>query len=441
MNHQKQKIQTMILSIAWKNIWRNRMRSLIVMIAVTIGMIGGIFSSAVFKGMSDQRVKEAIQYETSHIQIHHPQFMENQELGFTVDFSRQLAADIRSISGVKAVSRRLEVPVMIKSTATGTGVQLMGIDPEEEKNVTAIQDAIFDSSDVAKNYGFTHAEKIRSFMRDSVGEYFRETSRSKQIVIGEELAEQLKADVKTKLVVNLQTSDGSLSGGVFRVVGIYRITNSTFENTVAFVKKDALAELTGLDPASAHEIAIRLDDNRGVGPLVDQLSQKYPGLSVMSWKQIQPDLGMITQWLDVMLYFIMVIILLALGFGIVNTMLMVVMERVKELGMLMAIGMNRLKVFAMIMLETIFLSITGGVIGMVVAGLMIRYFGNHGINLESFAQGFEAIGYNPMLYPQIGLSFYLTITGLIILTAIVASIYPAVKALRMNPAEALRIEI
>ena len=431
----------MILSIAWKNVWRNRLRSMIVMIAVTIGMIGGIFSSAVFKGMSDQRVQEAIQYETSHIQIHHPRFMENQELGFTVDSSRQLAADIRSMSGVKAVSRRLEVPVMIKSTATGTGVQLMGIEPEEEQSVTAIQQAIYDSAEVAAHYGFSDAETIQSFLRDSVGNYFRETSRSKQIVIGEELAEQLKADVKTKLVVNLQTSDGSLSGGVFRVAGIFRITNSTFENTVAFVKKDALAELTGLDTASTHELVIRLDDNKQVGPLVDQLRQKYPQLSVMSWKEIQPDLGMITQWLDVMLYFIMVIILLALGFGIVNTMLMVVMERVKELGMLMAIGMNRIRVFSMIMLETIFLSVTGGVIGMVLAGLLIRYFGHHGINLEHFAQGFEAIGYNPMLYPQIGLSFYLTITGLIILTAIVASIYPAIKALRMNPAEALRIEI
>src|SRR6056297_713548 len=431
----------MIPSIAWKNVWRNRMRRLIVMIAVTIGMIGGIFSSAVFKGMSDQRVQEAIQYETSHIQIHHPQFMENQELSYTLDSSRQMAANIASIPSVQAVSRRLEVPVMIKSTATGTGVQLMGIDPREESQVTAIKEALYDSAYVAEQYGFSKAEKIHSFLQDSVGEYFRETSRSKQIVISEELAEQLKADVKTKLVVNLQTSDGSLSGGVFRVVGIYRITNSTFENTVAFVKKDALAELTGLDPASAHEIAIRLDDNRGVGPLVDQLSQKYPGLSVMSWKQIQPDLGMITQWLDVMLYFIMVIILLALGFGIVNTMLMVVMERVKELGMLMAIGMNRIRVFSMIMLETIFLSITGGVIGMTLAAGLVHYTGNEGINLEHFAQGFEAIGYNPMLYPQIGLSFYLTITGLIILTAIVASIYPAVKALRMNPAEALRIEI
>ena len=417
------------------------MRSLIVMIAVTIGMIGGIFSSAVFKGMSDQRVEEAIKYETSHIQIHHPRFMENQELTYTVPGSQELAGELQELEKVQAVSSRMEVPVMIKSSASGTGVQLLGIHPEQEKQVTAIREAVYDSAKVAANHGMTDPERIQRFLRDSVGHYFTQKSRSQQIVIGEELAEQLKVDVKDKVVVNLQTTEGSLSGGVFRVAGIYRITNSTFENTVAFVKKDALASLTGLPADAAHELAIRLSDSRQVGPLVKQLTHNYPELDVKSWKDIQPELGMITQWLDVMLYFIMVIILLALGFGIVNTMLMVVMERIKELGMLMAIGMNRMRVFGMIMLETIFLSITGGVIGMGIAALLIRYFGSQGIHLDAFTQGFEAIGYSPVLYPSIGASFYFTLTGLIILTAIVASIYPAVKALRMNPAEALRIEI
>ena len=431
----------MILSIAWKNVWRNRMRSLIVMIAVTIGMIGGIFSSAIFKGMSNQRVREAIKYETSHIQIHHPRFMENQELKYTIEDARQISAELAEMPGVRSVSSRMKIPIMIKSATTGTGVNLLAIDPEKERKVTSLFNAVYDSMDILENYGYNDPGKMRQFLKDSCGEYFRERSRFNQIVIGEELAEQLKVNVKSKLVVNLQTIDGNLSGGVFRVVGIYRITNSAYENTVAFVKKDALAEITGLKSNSAHEIAICLKENATVKSFADNLQKQYPDLSIMSWHEIQPELGMITQWLDVMLYFIMIIILLALGFGIVNTMLMVVMDRVKELGMLMAIGMNRIRVFSMIMLETIFLSITGGIIGMIISALLIRYYGQAGINLKAFSQGFQAIGYNPVLYPEIGMGFYFTITVLIILTAIVASIYPAIKALRMNPAEALRIEI
>lgn len=417
------------------------MRSLIVMIAVTIGMIGGIFSSAVFKGMSERRVEEAIKYEVSHIQIHHPKFMENQELAYSIPNSDKMAEELENMPEVKSVSKRLEIPVMIKSSASGTGVQLLGINPDHEKRVTAINNAVYDSAGVIENLGYTDAERIKKFVDDSCGHYFGKDTRYKQIVIGESLAEQLKVDIKSKLVINLQTADGSLTGGVFRVAGIYRITNSAFENTVAFVDKNDLASLLGLEDGSTHEIAIRLNEGYDTKPFLDKLKSKYSDLSVMSWKDIQPELGMITEFMDVMLYFLMVIILLALGFGIVNTMLMVVMERVKELGMLMAIGMNRVRVFSMIMLETIFLSITGGVIGMVLAALLIKYYGKVGIDLKAFSQGFEAVGYNPVLYPEIGIEFYLTITGLIILTAIVASVYPALKALKLKPAEALRIEI
>lgn len=417
------------------------MRSLIVMIAVTIGMTGGIFSSAIFKGMSEGRVEEAIKYEVSHLQIHHPKFMQNQELSYTIPRADSISRELARLPEVKAVSNRLEMPVMIKSSSTGTGVQLLGINPASEKQVTDIYKAVYDSSDVAEKYKFSDNERLLSFVEDSCGHYFEKETRHNQIVIGEELAEQLKVDVKSKLVVNLQTLDGSLSGGVFRVAGIYRITNSSFENSVAFVDKSDLVELAELGEDATHEVSVRLNEGYELPVFIEKLRAQYPELSIMSWKDIQPDVGMITEWMDVMLYFIMVIILLALGFGIVNTMLMVVMERVKELGMLMAVGMNKIRVFSMIMLETIFLSITGGVVGMIIAASLVKYFNKTGINLETFSQGFEAIGYNPVLYPEIGIEFYLSITLLIILTAIFASIYPAVKALKLSPAEALRIDL
>jgi ABC-type lipoprotein release transport system permease subunit len=430
----------MIFSISWKNIWRSRLRSIIVMTAVAIGMIGGIFTSAIFKGMSDKRTEEAIKYEVSHLQIHHSDYFKNEDINYTIPNTKRILNEIKTYPEIESVSNRLEVPVMIKSSSTGTGVKLVGINPDHEKGVTSIFEAVYDSVDVARELN-VEKNRILKFVQDSCGQYFKENTRYKQIVIGEKLAEQLKVDIKSKVVTNLQTADGELTGGVFRVVGIYRITNSQFENSMAFVKKDDLHELTGLNEGAAHEIAIRLNNDAQLKPIMKKLKAEFPDVSVMSWKELQPELGMMTEWMNVMLYVIMVIILLALGFGIVNTMLMVVMERVKELGMLMAIGMNRARVFSMIMLETILLSLTGGVIGMGIAALLVNYFGNVGIDLSLFSKGFEAIGFSSILYPQIGLVFYFTITILIIVTAILASIYPALKALKLKPAEALRIEI
>ena len=134
----------------------------------------------------------------------------------------------------------------------------------------------------------------------------------------------------------------------------------------------------------------------------------------------------------------MLIILGALGFGIVNTMLMVILERTRELGMLMAIGMTKRRVFSMIMYETIFLALVGAVIGEVLSLLLIKYYGIVGIDLSSWAEGLETIGYNAITFPALEPIRYLQITAMVFVTGILASIYPAIKALKLDPASAIR---
>jgi len=153
---------------------------------------------------------------------------------------------------------------------------------------------------------------------------------------------------------------------------------------------------------------------------------------------LMPDMQMMNKSMDLSMYIIVGIILAALGFGIVNTMLMVVLERIKEIGMLMAVGMNKLRIFLMIMLETVLLSLTGGVTGIALALLLVKITSNTGINLSFYSQGLEAYGFDSVIFPKIDISIILQITLLVIFVGIIASIYPARKALKLNPAEALR---
>ena len=213
-----------------------------------------------------------------------------------------------------------------------------------------------------------------------------------------------------------------------------------FEKSTVFVKSTDLEKLTGISANTCHEIIIKISNLEQTETITNILTEKLHDLEVISWKKIMPDLAMMTDMVQKFYLIFGLIILAALAFGIVNTMLMVVLERTRELGMLTAIGMNKKKVFSMIMLESVFLSLIGGVFGMVISFAVIRLTQNTGINLSQYAEGFEAIGLSAKVYPQITVGFFGIVTILIIITGIISSIYPALKALKLNPVEAIRAE-
>jgi ABC-type lipoprotein release transport system permease subunit len=272
-----------------------------------------------------------------------------------------------------------------------------------------------------------------------VSDFFTDGKKN-SIVVGQKLAEKLKVHIRSKIVLTFQDKDGNLVGGAFRVIGIFKSSNSMFDESNVFVQRSDLARLAAFDPNTANEIAIRLGNHQQAMPLAKDLKAKYTDLTVQSWKEISLDLAMMTDFMNQMMYIFLIIILLALGFGIVNTMLMVVLERVKELGMLMAVGMNKWRVFMMIMYETIMLSLTGGAVGMAVSALLVNYYHEKGINLSSVSKGMESFGFSAWVYPSIDNSFYFGLSFLIILTGIIASIYPARKAIKLNPADAVRTD-
>lgn len=409
----------MILSIAWKNVWRSKLRSMVVIVAVTLGLMVGVFSSGFMNGMMENRIRDVVYKELSHIQIHNPSYLDNSEIKLTIQDADKLISELESLPEVKSVSKRLRFETMINTARKNAGVVVYGVVPEKEKQVSSIYQNISDSS----------------------GSYFDGTSKYKKLLISTKLAKKLGIQLKSKPILSYQTIDGTPSGAPFKVTGLYKTKNSAFDEMNVFVEYGDLIELMGFEPGSAHEINILLNEGVNEDEVAARLAQKYPELEVLTWKVIAPEVGMIADFLNIYLYVFVVIILLALGFGIINTMLMVVLERVKELGMLMAIGMNKARVFKMIMLECTFLSLTGGVLGMLGGALLIYITGRTGLDLSMYAEGMEQLGYDTLIYPRIGFDYYIVVTLLVTFTGIISSIYPARKALKLNPADAIRTEL
>ncbi|MCD6596822.1 MAG: ABC transporter permease, partial [Bacteroidales bacterium] len=305
----------MIWSISWKNIWRSKVRSIVVITAIALGLTAGIFSSAFFTGMVNQRINQAISNEISHIQIHNPDFKETTELSSYIPGANRIYNKIKTNPDVLGVSKRIIIYSMAASAETASGVKITGIDPADESMVSGISSKMID------------------------GKYFEGVKRN-PVVIGKKLAEKLKIKVRSKIVITLQDMDKNITGGAFRVAGIYETANTGFDENNIYVRDTDLARLINLPDDVCHEIAILVNDNEISMVVDEEMKKQFPNLEVLNWKEISPEMSYMTEMMDLYNYIFIIIILFALLFGIINTMLMVVLERRKELGMLLAIGMS-----------------------------------------------------------------------------------------------------
>jgi len=403
----------MLLHISWRNIWRNRVRSLVIITAITLGIFAGVFSMSFSIGMLNQRIDTVISTEVSHMQLHHPNYGISGDASDHIANGTEILQAIDTMQAVQGATGRLLINAMIASAETGTGIQVVGINPDREQSVTDLCEHI------------------------TKGDYFAKR-RKNSIVIGDKMAKKLNIKIRSKVVLTMQDNEGNLTGGAFRVAGIYKTTNTAYEELKAFVLQKDLQRLTGNKPGIYQEIAVKLKNGYDEKDLCGTIQTWFPETKAETWRQLMPDIELMNQSMDLSMYIVVGIIMAALGFGIVNTMLMVVLERVKEIGMLMAVGMNKLKVFVMIMLETVFLALTGGLTGIALGTLAVKTTSNTGLNLSIYSQGLEAYGFDSIIYPSIDFSQILQIALLVLVIGFLSSIYPARKALKLNPSEALR---
>ena len=405
----------MLFSISWRNIWRNKVRSLVIIFSIALGIFAGVSATAFMKGLAEQRIQKVIKTELSYIQIHKEGFRQNSDFSGYMPDASALVKEIRNIPNVTGTSERIVVQAMAATAETATGVLIYGVDAENEQKVTNISEKLID------------------------GEYLTGIKRN-PVVIGKKLAEKLNAKLRSKLVITLQDTANNVVSGLFRVSGIYTTNNSMFDESHVFVKAEDIRSLTELPVGAAHEIAINIDDNENLLLVEDAVKSIASNREVMDWRELSPEMNYLTEAMDLYMYIFIIIILLALLFGIINTMLMVVMERTKEIGMLMAIGMNKRRIFSMVVLESVLLSLVGGVVGIVIGALFAKWKSTSPIDLSMWAQGYEQLGYDSYVYLSLEPIILLNITILVIITGVIAALYPAYKALKNDPADALRME-
>ncbi|MDV6252926.1 ABC transporter permease [Vibrio sp. EA2] len=407
----------MLIKLAWRNLWRNKLRTSIMIGAMVFGLMGVVAMNGFMNGLVDSMIKNAISWQTSHLQIHQNQYLINPELEETIPNANVIATTLASQQQVKAVSERFLVDGMIASARSTRGIHINGINIVQEQQITPL------------------AEHIQ------LGQWLDEEGRN-PILVSQKTAKRLKLRVGSKVILTLSDINGDVSGAAFRVKGIFKTPSTSFDDGNAYVRKADLEKIAGLE--GVHEISILLNSNdedtlektkKFTQSLLTNSTKDH--LVVRKWEEVQPLLSAMMSSMDISNQIMLVVFVLAMTLGIINIMLMSVFERTREFGVLMAVGMQQHKVRLLIILETLFLGLSGCTLGLIGSAIMLKVLSITGLSLSGLADGLGAYGVDTLLYPRVSFYEYQMIIVAIFVASLVAAWYPARQILKQRPVDAM----
>lgn len=381
--------------------------------AIVAGMWAGIMVSGLTNGMMEQRFNNLIEESMTHVQVHHPDFLVEREPEMYIRKEDELIEFLRNLDKVQSFTARTLTSGMIRSPQTTSGVQIRGIRVDWETATTTFHE------------NMTEGEYLDADVRNAV-------------LIGESLADKLDMEIGNRVVLTFQSADNELTSAAFNITGLFRTASSQLDVEQVYVRSSDLSELIAGERVY-HEFAMILNDADSSNAVASEINEAFPDLSAETWYQLSPELRYIADFGNSMTFYVMLVIMLALAFGILNTMLMAIFERMRELGMLMAVGMSKVRVFLMIMLESVMLTFTGAAAGMLLAYLSVTWLGEKGIDLAAVGgESLSEFGYDTVVYPVITSSDFTSVAILVVATVLISAVYPSFKALGIKPADVVR---
>jgi ABC-type lipoprotein release transport system permease subunit len=399
------------LRLAWRNLWRNHRRTLIMLSAVVVGAWAMIFMTALMRGMVDDMVQDGIRTLPGHVQVHHPAFRDDPSVSNSI---AEPSGDLLAALGqaeVAAWASRIKVPAVVSSERNTRGVVLVGIDPERERDLS------FVAMDMAEGR-------------------FLESPEDEGLIVGRKLLERLETDLGKRVVVMSQDRENEIADRGFRVVGVYESNLQAQEEGFVFAGRATVQRLLQMGD-QVSEIAVLGRDYRNVDGLRDAVAAAAgPGLDVEAWPVLEPYLGSMLGMMDGFVLVWIVVVFLALAFGLVNTLVMAVFERVREIGLMLALGMTPGSIRAQIIAESTFLLALGLLVGDVLAWATVRPL-EGGIDLSIVGEGMEMFGASAVLYPAFRWEDVVLANVIVLVLGFFASLSPAVRASRYEPVEAI----
>lgn len=404
------------LQLAWKNLWRNRRRTLITLAALSLSLMLVQAFHNLSHGVYGQMIASGVRAGSGHIAIYRGDYVTSRDEKLTYPLAG-LSAEIRTLPGVAHALPRVYLPALAQSSRESRGIMLMGIEPRREEAV---------------NPFLRHLPKEQQLRR-----------QTRDALVGERLLRELQLAIGNKFVITLQSRDGALTSELFRVRGILSTGLEEIDAGTVMIPRERAAALGGISD-QVHELAVILEtrgDDRTVLPALRGLLAGRRTLQAVSWEKAMPNLANAIKLDYVSQKFIFAIILLIVTIGVVNTLLMSVMERLREFGVILAVGASPGKLRRMIFSEALLLGLVSLLLGSLLGALATWYLAEVGIDLRRLIPEtleFGGVVFEPVLRAAWDPLWMLQLAGYIVLLCFAASLYPAWRAGRIAPAEAMR---
>lgn len=401
---------SLLYTLAWRNVWRNRRRTMLILLAIAFGIWSMVTLAAIMRGMIEQQVENTINNLTGHIQVHAVGYCDDPSIENSMPPPGPEMLKILRGNNIKAWSTRVRVPAVVASERESVGVTLVGIDPEGEDGLSFIANAVTE------------------------GQYLQSTA-DQGLLLGSKMAERLETSIGKRVVLMSQDIDNDIADRGFRVKGIFDATMEATETGYLFIGRKCAQDMLKIGE-NVSELALVVHDRQDIDAVLQRLTNAAQGLDVQPWTKLEPFLVLAVKMYNASMLIWFVVVFLAMSFGLVNTLLMAVFERTREIGLFQALGMRPKFILAQVLLEALTLLITGLAIGNVLAWATIASLGN-GLDLSAFAKGLEWAGMSSVIYPLTTQSDIITANLLVIVLGIIASLYPAWRAARYVPVEAI----
>jgi putative ABC transport system permease protein len=403
-----------LLRMAWRNVWRNKRRTSIALIAIALGLVFLAFMDGAIAGFQQAIFGNAVRLQGGNVQVHAPGYREKSKRLPLLPLAdaESVVQAARAKPQVIAASRRINTGGFVSSREATMPVVITGIEPEKEAPV-----------------GLLAGNIVR-------GRYLADNDQD-LILVGRALADRLKVGVDDRITLLGRAPHEQMRRRTMTVAGIYDLGLPEAEKRLVYV---SLAEAQALFDLrdQVTEVAVYLERVGQEQAVTAALQAALPGYEVDSWQELNPEMK---QSLDVdkqlMNTFGLVVLLIA-GVGILNLMLMAVFERTREIGLLAAMGLKHWELLALFLLEGVLIGLLGALLGGVLGGLVVSAVGKVGIEFSSAAEMGEMMALmGDRLYPRLAINLLLGRAVVVAIIAAMASLYPAWRASRREPAEVL----